>query len=51
MAHIPGSINMPHDTEHLFERRFAKDKEIIVYCASPDCPRGSRRGESPVTSP
>jgi rhodanese-related sulfurtransferase len=38
MAHIPGSINIPHGKEDVFERRFAKDKEIIVYCASPDCP-------------
>ncbi len=37
MAHIPGSINIPHGNEDVFERRFAKDKEIIVYCASPDC--------------
>jgi rhodanese-related sulfurtransferase len=36
MAHIPGSINIPHGTEDVFERRFAKDKEIIVYCASSD---------------
>lgn len=38
MAHIPGSINIPHGNEEVFERRFAKDKEIIVYCASHDCP-------------
>ncbi|MGH8478528.1 MAG: rhodanese-like domain-containing protein [Gammaproteobacteria bacterium] len=38
MAHIPGSINIPHGTEDVFEQRFAKDKEIIVYCAAPDCP-------------
>ncbi|MGH8588187.1 MAG: rhodanese-like domain-containing protein [Gammaproteobacteria bacterium] len=38
MAHIPGSINIPQGNEDVFERRFAKDKEIIVYCASPDCP-------------
>lgn len=37
MARIPGSINIPHGNEDIFERRFAKDKEIIVYCASPDC--------------
>jgi rhodanese-related sulfurtransferase len=38
MAHIPGSINIPHGNEEVFERRFSKDKEIIVYCASHDCP-------------
>jgi rhodanese-related sulfurtransferase len=42
MAHIPGSINIPHGTEDVFERRFAKDKEIIVYCASPDCPTSDK---------
>jgi len=26
MAHIPGSINIPHGNEDAFERRFAKDK-------------------------
>lgn len=36
-AHIPGSINIPQGKESLFEQRFAKDKEIVVYCASPDC--------------
>jgi len=35
--HIPGSINIPKGEEEEFERRFNKDKEIIVYCASPDC--------------
>lgn len=33
--HIVGSINIPADNEEEFERRFDKDKEIIVYCASP----------------
>jgi len=37
MAHIPGSINIPQGNEGVFARRFAKDKEIIVYCGSPDC--------------
>lgn len=37
MAHIPGSINIPQGNEALFEQRFAKNKEIIVYCASADC--------------
>ncbi|MGH8523105.1 MAG: rhodanese-like domain-containing protein [Gammaproteobacteria bacterium] len=38
MAHIPGSINIPRGNEGVFERHFAKDKEIVVYCASFDCP-------------
>ena len=42
MAHIPGSINIPHGNEDVFERRFAKDKEIIVYCPSPDCPASDK---------
>lgn len=29
--HIPGSINIPEGHEDEFERRFAKDKEIILY--------------------
>lgn len=35
--HIPSSINIPKDEVDEFERRFEKDKDIIVYCASPDC--------------
>jgi rhodanese-related sulfurtransferase len=35
--HIPSSINIPKDAVDEFERRFDKDKDIIVYCASPDC--------------
>ena len=35
--HIPGSINIPVDEVNRFESKFSKDKEIIVYCASPDC--------------
>lgn len=36
--HIPGSVNIPQGREEEFERRYDKGKEIIVYCASPDCP-------------
>ena len=36
-SHIPGSINIPQGQEDLFEQRFDKGKEIIVYCASFDC--------------
>jgi rhodanese-related sulfurtransferase len=35
--HIPNSINIPKGNEDEFERRFDRDKPIIVYCASPDC--------------
>lgn len=35
--HIPNSINIPKGEEAEFEKRFANDKEIIVYCASPEC--------------
>lgn len=35
--HIPSSINIPRDDVDEFEQRFEKDKDIIVYCASPDC--------------
>ncbi|MFH0343068.1 MAG: rhodanese-like domain-containing protein [Chromatiales bacterium] len=49
MAHIPGSINIPHGNEGVFERRFAKDKEIIVYCGSPDCPASENVAAALVT--
>ena len=35
--HIPWSINIPRGQEDEFEKRFAKGKEIVVYCASSDC--------------
>jgi rhodanese-related sulfurtransferase len=35
--HIASSINIPEGSEDEFERRFDKDKEIIVYCASEQC--------------
>lgn len=35
--HIPGSINIPAGHEEIFEERFDKDKQIIVYCASSQC--------------
>lgn len=40
--HIPGSLNIPKGREHEFERRFDRGKEIIVYCASYDCPASSQ---------
>lgn len=36
-GHIPSSINIPRGSEHIFEERFAKNKEIIVYSLSPEC--------------
>lgn len=36
-GHIPGSINIPRGREDWFEEQFQKDKEIVLYCASPDC--------------
>ena len=36
-ARIPGSTNIPRGQEDVFEKRFDKDKEIIVYCASRQC--------------
>lgn len=41
-ARIPGSINIPKERIEEFERRFDKEKKIVVYCASPECP-GSRQ--------
>lgn len=38
--HIPGSINIQYDDISEFERRFDKNKEIIVYCASVTCTAG-----------
>lgn len=35
--HIPGSMNVPDGCEDEFERRFAKDKEIILYDSSLKC--------------
>lgn len=36
-AHIPSSINIPKGNEDKFEKRYSKDKPIVVYCASPEC--------------
>jgi rhodanese-related sulfurtransferase len=35
--HIPDSINIPQSEIDRFEEKFARDKEIIVYCASKEC--------------
>lgn len=37
-AHIPRSINIPHEEIEEFEEHFDEDKKIVLYCASPDCP-------------
>ena len=36
-AHIPGSMNIPMQQAGRFETRFEKGKEIVLYCASPQC--------------
>ena len=36
--HIPHSINIPSGRLDEFARRFEKDKKIVVYCASAECP-------------
>lgn len=37
--HIPGSTNIPGErAEERFPKEFDEDDEIIVYCASEDCP-------------
>lgn len=44
--HIPLSINIPADELDGFERRFSKDKRIIVYCASKDCDASPRAAKA-----
>jgi len=44
--HIPGSINIPVGNEEEYEQRFDKNKEIIVYCASPSCDASERAAKS-----
>lgn len=44
--HIPDSINIPGDSLDRFEKRFAKSKEIVVYCASPDCEASPRAAQA-----
>lgn len=34
---IPGSMNIPQREEGAFQKRFEKEKEIVLYCASPTC--------------
>ena len=54
--HIPHSINIPTSNIEEFVERFDKEKEIVVYCASPECNASekaaeelSKRGFSHVT--
>jgi rhodanese-related sulfurtransferase len=35
--HIPGSLNIPRREEGAYQKRFEKEKEIVLYCASPTC--------------
>jgi rhodanese-related sulfurtransferase len=35
--HIPDSINIPAKELDRFEKKFSRDKEIVVYCASQQC--------------
>ena len=43
--HIPGSINIPRGQIDAFEERFGKQKKIIVYCASRECPASNQAAE------
>lgn len=40
--HIPGSINIPKGNEREFEKLFDHTKELVLYCASTDCPASSQ---------
>ncbi|MCO6429884.1 MAG: rhodanese-like domain-containing protein [Deltaproteobacteria bacterium] len=40
--HIPESINIAKGEEWKFTERFDRSKEIIVYCASHDCPASTQ---------
>ncbi len=41
-CHIPKSINIPLDQLKQASEQFDKDAEIIVYCASNECPVSQR---------
>lgn len=43
--HIPDSINIPQGDEDAYERRFSRDKEIIVHCASRDCDASAKAAQ------
>lgn len=43
--HIPRSINVPVEDIEVLQDLYSKEKEIILYCASPECdaaPRAAR---------
>jgi rhodanese-related sulfurtransferase len=42
LERIPGSTNIPRGQEYAFEKRFAKSKEIILYCGSCECADSDR---------
>lgn len=45
-SHIPGAINIPLKViGSEAEKRFDKDDEIVVYCASTDCDASPRAAE------
>jgi rhodanese-related sulfurtransferase len=44
--HIPGSINIPGEQLDEFEKRFDKEKKIVVYCGSPECSASSRAAKA-----
>jgi len=44
--HIPGSINVPKDELSVLEQKFDTGKEVIVYCASPECDASPRVAEA-----
>lgn len=44
--HIPGSINVPSDSLGLLKKSFDKQKQIIVYCASPSCESSNKAAQS-----
>lgn len=43
--HIPTAINIPFDDLKDYLKRLPKDKLIVVYCASLECPLSSRAYE------
>lgn len=44
-AHIPESLNVAPGEVRQLEQRFEKDKEIILYCGSPDCPASTNAAQ------
>jgi rhodanese-related sulfurtransferase len=44
--HIPGSINIPREQLDEFDRHFDKEKKIVVYCASEECPASNQAAQA-----